>query len=135
MAFEISPYHSGFTKISMALAINKDTKYPKETAELLNFLVSNEEAVKVLNVSRGIPANKKAISVLKQNNLLDPFILEANNKVISFAGKGIHPLFEHKQLHTELKDLVDNLGYKQISSEEFSKKIIETTNNFLKANK
>ena len=132
---DLGPYHSGFTKISMALAINKDTKYPKETAELLNFLVSNEEAVKVLNVSRGIPANKKAISVLKQNNLLDPFILEANNKVISFAGKGIHPLFEHKQLHTELKDLVDNLGYKQISSEEFSKKIIETTNNFLKANK
>ena len=35
----------------------------------------------------------------------------------------------------KLKDLVDNLGYKQISSEEFSKKIIETTNNFLKANK
>ena len=37
--------------------------------------------------------------------------------------------------HTELKDLVDNLGYNQISSEEFAKKIIETTNNFLEANK
>ena len=132
---DLGPYNSGFTKVSMALAINKNTKYPKETAQLLNFLVSDEEAVKILDVSRGIPANKKAVATLEKANLLDPFMLEANNKVISFAGKGIHPLFEHKQLHTELKDLVDNLGYNQISSEEFAKKIIETTNNFLEANK
>lgn len=132
---DLGPYNSGFTKVSMALAINKNTKYPKETAQLLNFLVSDEEAVKILDVSRGIPANKKAVGTLEKANLLDPFMLEANNKVISFAGKGIHPLFEHKQLHTELKDLVDNLGYNQISSEEFAKKIIETTNNFLEANK
>lgn len=62
-------------------------------------------------------------------------MLEANNKVISFAGKGIHPLFEHKQLHTELKDIVDNLGYKQITSEEFAKQVLATTNNFLEMNK
>lgn len=132
---DFGTYPSAFNKVSMALAINKNTKYPKETAQLLNFLVSDEEAVKILDVSRGIPANKKAVATLEKANLLDPFMLEANNKVISFAGKGIHPLFEHKQLHTELKDLVDNLGYNQISSEEFAKKIIETTNNFLEANK
>lgn len=56
---DLGPYNSGFTKVSMALAINKNTKYPKETAQLLNFLVSDEEAVKILDVSRGIPANKK----------------------------------------------------------------------------
>lgn len=132
---DLGPYNSGFTKISMAFAINKDTKYPKETAELLNFIVSNDDAVKALDVSRGIPANKKAVATLEKANLLDPFMLEANNKVISFAGNGIHPLFEHKQLHTELKDIVDNLGYKQITSEEFAKQVLATTNNFLEMNK
>lgn len=132
---DLGPYNSGFTKISMAFAINKDTKYPKETAELLNFIVSNDDAVKALDVSRGIPANKKAVATLEKANLLDPFMLEANNKVISFAGNGIHPLFEHKQLHTELKDIVDNLGYKQITSEEFAKQVLVTTNNFLEMNK
>ena len=132
---DLGPYNSGFTKISMAFAINKDTKYPKETAELLNFIVSNDDAVKALDVSRGIPANKKAVATLEKANLLDPFMLEANNKVISFAGNGIHPLFEHKQLHTELKYIVDNLGYKQITSEEFAKQVLATTNNFLEMNK
>ena len=47
----------------------------------------------------------------------------------------IHNLFEHKQLHTELKDIVDNLGYKQITSEEFAKQVLATTNNFLEMNK
>lgn len=132
---DLGDYNSGFTKVSMAFAINKDTKHPKETAELLNFLLTDDEAVKILGVSRGIPANKKAIALLEKENLLDPFMLEAHNKVMSFAGNGIHPLFEHKQLHSELKDLVDNLGYNQISSDEFAEKVVETTNEFLERNK
>ncbi|MGL5613232.1 MAG: ABC transporter substrate-binding protein, partial [Cetobacterium sp.] len=115
-------------------AINKNTKYPKETAELLNFLISDPEAVKILGVSRGIPANTSAVTTLKENNLLDSFILEANNKVIDFAGKGIHPLFEHKQLHVALKDIIDKLGYKQLSPEDASNQIINVTNEFLKEN-
>lgn len=127
-------HKSGFSKVSMAFAINKNTKYPKETAELLNFLISDPEAVKILGVSRGIPANTSAVTTLKENNLLDSFILEANNKVIDFAGKGIHPLFEHKQLHVALKDIIDKLGYKQLSSEDASNQIINVTNEFLKEN-
>lgn len=131
---DFGPNKSGFSKVSMAFAINKNTKYPKETAELLNFLISDPEAVKILGVSRGVPANVSAVDTLKENDLLDPFILEANNKVIDFAGKGIHPLFEHKQLHTALKDIVDKLGYKQISSDDASAQIIDVTNTFLKQN-
>lgn len=131
---DFGPYKSGFSKVSMALAINKNTKHPIEAAQLLNFLVSDPEAVKILDVSRGIPANASAVSTLKENNLLDPFILEANNKVIEFAGKGIHPLFEHRQLHASLKDIVDKLGYKQLSSEEAANQLISVTNNFLKEN-
>lgn len=131
---DFGPHKSGFSKVSMAFAINKNSKYPKETAQLLNFLISDPEAVKILGVSRGIPANTSAVATLKENNLLDPFILEANNKVIDFAGKGIHPLFEHKQLHVALKDIVDKLGYKQLSSEDASNQIITATNEFLKEN-
>lgn len=131
---DFGPHKSGFSKVSMAFAINKNTKHPKETAELLNFLISDPEAVKILGVSRGIPANTSAVATLKENNLLDSFILEANNKVIDFAGKGIHPLFEHKQLHVALKDIIDKLGYKQVSSEDASNQIINVTNEFLKEN-
>lgn len=131
---DFGPYKSGFSKVSMAFAINKNTKYPKETAELLNFLLSDPEAVKLLGISRGVPANASAVTTLEENNLLDPFMLEANSKVIDFAGKGIHPLFEHKQLHTALKDIVDKLGYKQISSDDASAQIIDVTNTFLKQN-
>lgn len=131
---DFGPHKSGFSKVSMALAINKNTKHPKETAELLEFLISNPEAVEILGVSRGIPANSKAVKTLDEKGLLDPFILEANNKVMEFSGKGIHPLFEHKQLHVALKDIVDKLGYKQITSEDAANQIVNVTNSFLKEN-
>lgn len=131
---DFGPNNSGFSKVSMAFAINKTTKYPKETAQLLEFLTTDPEAVKILGVSRGIPANKKAVSILENSNLLDPFMLEANNKVINFAGKGIHPLFEHKQLHVILKDIVDRLGYRQLTAKQASTELINQTNDFLAQN-
>ena len=125
---------SGFNKVSMAYAIKKNTKHPEEAATLIHFLTSDPEAIKILGTSRGVPSNKTAVAVLKENNQLTGLGFEANTVVKEFAGKGIHPLFEHKRLNTELRTIVENLGYEQKTVEETARDIINITNEFLAEN-
>ena len=125
---------SGFNKVSMAYAIKKNTKHPEEAATLIHFLTSDPEAIKILGTSRGVPSNETAVAVLKENNQLTGLGFEANTVVKEFAGKGIHPLFEHKRLNTELRTIVENLGYEQKNVEETARDIINITNEFLAEN-
>ena len=125
---------SGFNKVSMAYAIKKNTKHPEEAATLIHFLTSDPEAIKILGTSRGVPSNETAVAVLKENNQLTGLGFEANTVVKEFAGKGIHPLFEHKRLNTELRTIVENLGYEQKTVEETARDIINITNKFLAEN-
>lgn len=63
MAISVFPSDTGkigqYAKPSMFFSIAKRTKHPKEAAELINFLINDQEAGKVLGMSRGLPANKQ----------------------------------------------------------------------------
>lgn len=48
---------------SMVYSITKDTKAPEAAAELINFMVNNEEAGNILALERGVPSN----SVIRGN--------------------------------------------------------------------
>ena len=131
---DFGPNKSGFNKVSMAYAIKKNTKHPEEAATLIHFLTSDPEAIKILGTSRGVPSNETAVAVLKENNQLTGLGFEANTVVKEFAGKGIHPLFEHKKLNTDLRTVIENLGYEQKTIEETARDIINITNEFLAEN-
>ncbi len=118
----------------MAFAIKKNTKNPKEAATLIEFLTTDPEAVKILGTSRGIPSNSSAVATLEGSGQLTGLAFEANNAVKEFAGKGIHPLFEHKKLNTDLRGVIESLGYGKSSIEQTAKDIISTTNQFLSEN-
>lgn len=132
---QFGPYSSTFNKIGMAFAINKNTRYPKESAMLLNFLISDPEAVKILGISRGVPANKSAVKTLKESNLLGGIILEANDKVIKFGGNPMHSLFDNKKITAEMRVHMEKLLYGQITEEEMAKGVVVALENFLKKSK
>lgn len=131
---EFGSNKSAFNKISMAFAIKKNTKHPKEAATLIEFLTTDPEAVKILGTSRGIPSNAAAVEVLESNGQLTGLAFEANNAVKEFAGKGIHPHFEHKKLNTDLRGAIEAFGYGQANPEQTAKSIISITNEFLSQN-
>lgn len=132
---EFGDNKSAFNKVSMAFAINKNTKNPKEAATLVQFLTTDPEAVKILGTSRGIPSNEAAVVTLEQSGQLEGLAFEANNAVKNFAGKGIHPLFEHKKLNTDLRGAIESLGYGQANVEQTADALIKITNDFLAENK
>ncbi|MEH1098476.1 ABC transporter substrate-binding protein [Micromonospora sp. CPCC 205561] len=60
---------------SMSLSVARASKHPKEAAQLVDFLVNDVEAGKVMGVSRGLPANGKVRDAIAP-------ILPANDKVV-----------------------------------------------------
>lgn len=91
-------YDGGFTKISMAFAVAGNSKHPKEAAMLINFLLNEEEGVKISSTERGIPCSKEGLEILEANNLGDPLTIEANTKVMNYSKFSLDSKFEHNDL-------------------------------------
>lgn len=105
---KMGDYNGGFTKISMAFAVSATSEHPKEAAMLINFLLNEEEGVKICSTTRGIPASKIGLKVLQDNNLGDPLTIEANTKVMNFSKFTLDSKFEHN----DLKANPDGVYYK-----------------------
>ncbi len=135
MPYDMGTTPSAFNKISMTFAVDNKTKHPDESAKLIEFLVSDPEAVEILGMSRGLPANAKAQEVLKGAGELGGLNYLGNVKVMENLGKGIHYHFEHGQLQQIYRDTIEELGNGVINERQAAKKIIEGVNSFLASNK
>lgn len=54
-------------QMSMAFSVAKGSKHPKEAAMLIDFLLNDVEAGKILGVSRGVPVNSKVRDAIEPN--------------------------------------------------------------------
>jgi multiple sugar transport system substrate-binding protein len=54
-----------YLKASMLLSISSTTKYPLASANYVNFVNNNGDAVKALGIERGIPGSTKALTLLR----------------------------------------------------------------------
>ncbi|MEI7027066.1 ABC transporter substrate-binding protein [Paenibacillus sp. y28] len=52
---------------SQFMTVNSKTKYPKEAAKFISFMVNDPEATKILGSERGVPGSSKAREALKAN--------------------------------------------------------------------
>ena len=109
---------SAFVKVNMALAINKNTKHPKEAAKFLNFLLSDPEAVKILGLSRGIPSNKKAIETLDQEGLLKGIVPEGLEKALAFAAPKSSPFIEDERIRKIGMMYTQKVDYNELTPEQ-----------------
>ena len=98
----------GFTKISMAFAVSANSQHPKEAAMLINFLLNEEEGVKICSTERGIPCSKAGLKILEDNKLGDALTIEANTKVMNYSKFTLDSKFEHN----DLKANPDGVYYK-----------------------
>ncbi|WP_349674054.1 ABC transporter substrate-binding protein [Lacrimispora sp.] len=88
-------YKGGMTKASMVFAIPKASKYPAESAALIQFLFGDPEGAKILGDTRGVPANKNGLASLDLSNSLAAI---ANKKVMEWTTFKFDPVFERSAL-------------------------------------
>ncbi|WP_077613112.1 ABC transporter substrate-binding protein [Clostridium sp. Marseille-P2415] len=99
--FEVGDYikmgdhKGGMTKAAMVFAIPKTSKYPAESAALIQFLFGDPEGAKILGDSRGVPANINGLAAL---DLSDSLSAIANKKVMEWTTFKFDPVFERSAL-------------------------------------
>lgn len=121
-----------FRKPAMMFAVSKNSKHPEKAAVLLNYLLNDPEAVKILGTSRGIPASKKANALLAQAKLIDPKLAAAHELIVKGEAPPVSPYFEHFKLQDLYEESLEELAYNKISVDEAAGKIINDGNRILK---
>lgn len=89
---------AGMYKISQAWTIAESSQHKKEAALLINFLVSDPEAVKILGVERGVVVNKAAEKILEEDGQLKGLTYEGNKLAMANANYPLDPNFENSSL-------------------------------------
>ncbi|WP_085522983.1 ABC transporter substrate-binding protein [Tuberibacillus sp. Marseille-P3662] len=109
-----------FLKPSMYWSISKDTKHPKASAKLVNYLLNSSKAVEIIGTDRGVPINTSFRKELTKS------ATGAKKEVISFVNHvgevaGDAPPVDASsagQLVDLLNDISQKVQFKQLSPKE-----------------
>lgn len=88
----------GMAKVSMAFAVTESSQHKEEAVMLMNFLLAEDEGVKLMETQRGIPVNQHAKEVLEEAGLVDENVLAANTVAMENSAYSFDPNFEHADL-------------------------------------
>lgn len=114
-------------------AISKNTKYPAESAQLLNFLVNDKEMAKLQKNEKGVPASSAMIEALQKRGVLNTKEYEATEKMDEERDqiKIMPTIMESEEVLTSFKQESDALVYDKVDSrtcaENLYQKILELT--------
>ena len=128
----IGDHKSAYLKVNMTLAINKNTKHPKEAAKFLNFLLSDPEAAKILGTVRGIPLNKSAYAELEKEGLTTGPVAEGLTKALNFAGPKKSPYIEDERTRKLGLEITQKVDYNELTPEQAGEKLYTELEKLLK---
>jgi oligogalacturonide transport system substrate-binding protein len=115
-------------KVSMLFAITKTSEHPHEAAMLLNYLVNDEEGVKILGSERGIPSSKAAYDILDKAGKIDKTVAAAHKSVMDASPMYFSPLFDNAKLKgtsAAYTTIFDAVSYGQQSTDEGAKALYQ----------
>ncbi|MDI7776483.1 ABC transporter substrate-binding protein [Asticcacaulis sp. EMRT-3] len=117
---------------SMMFAINSRTKYPEETALLLNFLMNDPAGVRAMGLVRGIPDSRIGRATLAADGTITG--LKADSEV-ELAKLPItvteSPWFEHPRVRDGFQDILEMQGYGVLSEKEAGQRLYDDINAIL----
>ena len=92
-----------YLKASQLISIYSTTKYPLTSAQYINFIINNVDAIKALSIERGLPGSSKALAVL------NPLLTKTEQDIAAYMD------LVSKSGNTRSKDVLDPPGAGQIA--------------------
>lgn len=90
--------NGGFSKVYLALAINSSCQHPKEAAILVNFLLNEDMGASIMGTACGLPDSVTGRTAATAAGLVNPLVVEANNRMMAFVDFPLDPTFESPAL-------------------------------------
>lgn len=124
-----------YFKTAQMLSVGKASKHPKEAATLINFLLNNEQAIKILGIERGIPLSKTAVTVLTADGTIkeDDPIVAGLKLAQSLPGESVAtPYIEDFQILAKFAAARENIDYGKQTVEQAAEDFESQVNRILR---
>ena len=118
-------------KPSVMYAVSKDTKYPDEAAEFLDFLLNNEECAKILGTTRGIPASRCAEEALEANDLLSGLAHDNDEMLENLDTVTISPYMEMSRMKEFYNDAIEKVSYGKMDTSAAAHELYKSVSAYL----
>jgi oligogalacturonide transport system substrate-binding protein len=110
-------------------AVSKRSKHPDISAKFIDFMMTDPEAIRVLDLSRGIPSTAIAFKQLLKEDRLRPLEVKAYARVSTLQrNNAITPpaaQFEHPRIQKFMREVFEQVGYGKIGADEAAKMLHE----------
>jgi oligogalacturonide transport system substrate-binding protein len=134
--YEIGPYptvenakSSGRVgRPAMLFAVSRNGEKQEAAARLAAFLLTTEEASKILGATRGIPLSKTGYAVAQREGLITPINQSALDQIRATQCYTPSPYFEHARTKNLLREIFEAVGYGTMTIEEGASRLIEEGN-------
>lgn len=122
-----------FVKPSLLFAINGETKYPKQSALFLNYLLNDPEAAKILGTTRGIPSSKAAIAALKESDpkLEEDIAYQATMQINNCKPTLESPYMDNSEMRKAYDTAVQSVSYGTATTEQAAKTLYQSMQDIL----
>ncbi|MDS0528195.1 ABC transporter substrate-binding protein [Clostridium sp. SHJSY1] len=118
-----------YVKPAMLYTISKNTEHPKEAAMLMDFMLNDEAAAKILGIDRGIPTSTTSYKTLEESNVLTGLQYESSKKEEKAKETLISPYYENTLIKNECETAIEEITYNKSTPEQCA---VNTYNNLLK---
>jgi oligogalacturonide transport system substrate-binding protein len=96
-------------------AVGRNCRQPQLAARLVEFLLTDPEAIRILGRTRGLPASRAAMAQLRAEESSRPLEVEAHAQVAAQREAGRiplpAPLFEHPRMNKFMREVFETVAY------------------------
>lgn len=118
-----------FGRSSLVYAVSKRSKHPELAARFVNFMLTDPEAVRIIDMSRGTPASLSAFRQLQKDDRLRPIELKAYARISTLQKANAISLpatqFEHPRIQKFMREVFEQVGYGKLSVDDAAKLLAE----------
>ncbi|MBD1382412.1 ABC transporter substrate-binding protein [Metabacillus arenae] len=133
----LPPTHKGAkdsgirTQPSQVFSVSKHSKHPEEAVKFINWMLNDEEAINILGSTRGAQPTETGREFLSSSGQLDPLVAEGVDLGLENAGMPINAISLNTEADKIYVDIVEKIGYGQITPEEGATQLVKELNEYL----
>ncbi|PZP34523.1 MAG: hypothetical protein DI603_06105 [Roseateles depolymerans] len=124
-----------FGRPTVMYALGRNSRQPALAAQLMNFLLTDPEAARILGRTRGLPSARSSLAMLQAQGGLPPLELAAHAQIQAQRDAGRlrrpAPLFEHARFQKFMREVFETIAYGKTSDAEAARRLVDEGNALL----